>query len=223
MCTNISRASQILDIFASAVNFVIYLILGLFWAEQYFTMKKLHEDEPIRSYVSESDNVSTNSRTNSNNSPYFLKVRKVINIFFWILTLCAFLLVTPFAILIIVMDHSEFGYSTWAYQLSRLAIRLIMSWGICLTLLVFGILVFRLYRRHSNASVQSTRNVQKVAYITVICTCAYFFLSITNVVSTIKWEWYQRFEHGKFSNIDLQLIIQLAYIFYIVGLFHYNC
>ncbi|KAF0979991.1 hypothetical protein FDP41_001144 [Naegleria fowleri] len=197
ICPYISKVSQILDIYASSSNFVIYLILGLYWAEQYFTMKKIQDDTSYES--------SSGSETNT----YFMKVRKILNIIFWVLSVLSFLFVTPFAILITVLDHHTFGYGTWSYQISRLVIRLILSWGICLTLMIFGLLVFRLYRKQDNSteeSSQSRKNIQKVALISIICTSAYFFLSCTNIATTIEWEWYSRFEYAYVFYITFALI-----------------
>ena len=97
----------------------------MYWAEQYFTLKKIQDED-------------SQSELSTLNTGYFLRVRRVINIAFWILTVLSFLFVTPFAVLIVAMDHKGFGYSTVAYQISRLVIRLVLSWGVCLTLVVFG-------------------------------------------------------------------------------------
>jgi hypothetical protein len=60
-CRYLSNFSQTLDLFASAFDFTIYLVLVAFWAEQYYSM------------------------TRSGDPRSTLNIRKQINVVFWVL------------------------------------------------------------------------------------------------------------------------------------------
>ncbi|KAL9650275.1 hypothetical protein ABK040_014930 [Willaertia magna] len=236
ICKTFSKLSQILDLIISAFNFIVYLILALFWAEMCITIKKTlddevknrnpfmssYEDKQYEQQGDEEERKIINAEIENNEqsdkslivnpimlatkeafSNHFQLVRKHIAIWFWVVVLVAFIFVLPFAVSIAVTHTSVFGYRTWAYQLSRLAIRLVFSLGTCLLLVIFGVNIYILNRKQMkhDPTVQTTKNIKQVAFVTIICTTAYFILSISNVITTIYWEWYSKFEH--------------AYVFYI--------
>lgn len=177
-CKYIDNVSQTLDIFASAFNFTVYLVLVAFWAEQYYAM--IFSADPKSIHV----------------------IRKKINIVFWILLLISYMMVTVVSILTFALPPTMFGYPTEQYQYTRLAVRLCLNLSICIGLAYYGLAVYRRFRIHYDTK----RHLVKIAYITVFCGLCYLLLAIYNVVITPFHKDYEDFEYAWIFYNSLSLV-----------------
>ncbi|KAL0477738.1 hypothetical protein AKO1_013397 [Acrasis kona] len=168
-CRYISNTEQALDLFASAFNFSIYLVLIAFWAEQYYSM----------------------GYSTSSPKPSLVQVRRRVNLVFWVLFSLAYLMVVIVTILTFTLPITQFSYLSPAYRYTRLSVRLTLTFSICLGLVVYGYLA---YMKFSSLN-ESRSHLQKISNITIICSMCYFLLCVANIVTTLMGDTYTYFAY----------------------------
>jgi len=127
MCDYFHRTSQMLDLFSSEFNFLVFFVLSCFWAEQYFTVKTSIN-------MTSTDQVDG---THPNNIEFKSK-RRLISIVFWAVAGILTAIIVIISLLIYVLPHSAMYYRGDVFLSVRLVVRIITSVLICVLLIFFG-------------------------------------------------------------------------------------